>query len=92
MQSVVDACGEGRIDAEAGVLKGGKTSATYRQDAKVAVRRVLSRHRGTPWAAIAGQMTALGTFEVEVVKYKLPEPPPPGTPSAPSTPGIQGDF
>jgi hypothetical protein len=79
---------EERAAEETGLLKGGKLSAGYRQDAKAAISRVIRFYRGTPWEAVASQMLPLNSVKLEEVKF-TPQAPPPGNTDAP---GLPGDF
>jgi hypothetical protein len=75
-----------RAAEEAGLLKGGKISAAYREEAKVAISRVIRHYRGTPWEAVAAQMLPLNSVKLDEVKYK------PAPPSGNDAPGLPGDF
>ena len=75
-----------RVAEETSLLKGGKASAAFRQEAKIAISRVIRLYRGTPWEAVAAQMPPLNSVTLVEVKYK-PEPP-----AGPQAPGLPGDF
>ena len=75
-----------RIAEEASLLKGRKTSAKFRQDAKIVVELVTRKYRGTPWAEVAKGMRNLGTFTLKEVKTKPPAE------AASGTPVLPGDF
>ena len=76
-----------RVAEETGLLKGGKLSAAYRQDAKAVISRAVRLYRGTPWEAVASQMPPLNSVKLEEVKTK---PPQPGAGN--DAPGVSGDF
>jgi hypothetical protein len=76
-----------RATEEAGLLKGGKESARCRQEAKIAISRVIRLYKGMPWEHVAAQMAPLNSVKLEEIKAKPQAPP-----ATPSVPGVPGDF